>query len=259
VNIAFTETITAPTVPGPYTCTVTAVVDGTVRATQTINATVIPGPPATLTLTPATDTNPLGTQHCVIAHVVDQFGNPTPGRTVRFSVSGVGTGSGAVVTNASGNAQFCYTGPLAPVGDDTITAFADTNLNGVDDGASEPNDSAIKHWIDITPPTGSCTEGPNPAGHTSGRPEPEERPESGRLLHPARDGQRRSESADLHPRQRKLRRVRPVLRRDDDQADPGTGEVDWKIKLKGDAQLFFVDASGNVSGPVTCLVPPPPK
>jgi hypothetical protein len=40
---------------------------------------------------------------------------------------------------------------------------------------------------------------------------------------------------------------------------PGAGVIDWKIKLKGDAELFFVDASGNVSGPVTCRVPPPPK
>jgi hypothetical protein len=40
---------------------------------------------------------------------------------------------------------------------------------------------------------------------------------------------------------------------------PGAGVIDWKIKLKGDAALFFEDASGNVSGPVFCRVPPPPK
>jgi hypothetical protein len=40
---------------------------------------------------------------------------------------------------------------------------------------------------------------------------------------------------------------------------PGPGVIDWKITLKGDAALFFVDASGNVSGPVYCKVPPPPK
>jgi Mg-chelatase subunit ChlD len=270
VNINFQETILAPTLPGNYSCTVTAIVDGTVRATQTVNATVTPGLPATLTLTPDPDTNPLGTQHCVTAHVVDQFGNPTPGRTVRFSVSGVGTGSGAVVTNASGDAQFCYIGPLAPVGDDTITAFADTNLNGVDDGASEPNDSALKHWIDITPPTGSCSQGPNPAGHTppaGNNPHSGQNPDGFYVLNV-------TDNADPNPQ---------IFIHDSDSAavfgpfangttikltqapgatpsqKPGTGDVDWKIKLKGDAELFFVDASGNTSGPVTCLVPPPPK
>ena len=36
---------------------------------------------------------------------------------------------------------------------------------------------------------------------------------------------------------------------------PRTGDVDWKIKLKGDAQLFFVDASGTgtTRGRVRCL------
>jgi hypothetical protein len=40
---------------------------------------------------------------------------------------------------------------------------------------------------------------------------------------------------------------------------PGAGVIDWKIKLKGDAALFFEDASGNASGPVFCRVPPPPE
>ncbi len=39
----------------------------------------------------------------------------------------------------------------------------------------------------------------------------------------------------------------------------GTGVIDWKIKGQGDAAVFAVDAEGNVSHPVDCLVPPPPK
>ena len=42
-------------------------------------------------------------------------------------------------------------------------------------------------------------------------------------------------------------------------AKPGPGAIDWKITLKGDAELFFEDASGNESGPASCRVPPRPK
>jgi hypothetical protein len=41
-------------------------------------------------------------------------------------------------------------------------------------------------------------------------------------------------------------------------ATPGSSAVDWDIKLKGDAIIEAVDASGNKAS-VTCLVPPPPK
>ncbi|WP_367138599.1 hypothetical protein [Saccharothrix sp. HUAS TT1] len=40
---------------------------------------------------------------------------------------------------------------------------------------------------------------------------------------------------------------------------PGVGDIDWRITLKGDALVHGVDASGNRSLPVSCLVPPPPK
>ena len=40
VDISFGETITAPSAPGVYSCTVTAVVDGTARAVENINVTV---------------------------------------------------------------------------------------------------------------------------------------------------------------------------------------------------------------------------
>jgi Mg-chelatase subunit ChlD len=145
VDILFDETITAPTVPGVYSCAVTAVVDGTARAIQHVNVTVTPGNPATLTLAPKTDTNTVDDTHCVTATVKDAFGNATPGITVRFTVSGAVNTSGAVVTNAAGQAQFCYTGPALP-GMDAISAFADTNNNGTKD-AGEPSDIASKTWV----------------------------------------------------------------------------------------------------------------
>jgi hypothetical protein len=40
---------------------------------------------------------------------------------------------------------------------------------------------------------------------------------------------------------------------------PGAGDIDWMITIQGDAVVTAVDASGNVSEEVTCLVPPPPR
>jgi hypothetical protein len=143
----FVETITAPTTPGNYTCTVTAVMNpgGPTTAVQTVNVTVTPGNPFTLVLTPPTDVNTVGDQHCVTATVRDQFGNVTPGITVRFSVAGSVTTSGSATTNAAGQATFCYTGPALP-GADVITAYADTDGDNVRD-ANEPQGTAAKQWV----------------------------------------------------------------------------------------------------------------
>jgi len=145
-TIPFTETITAPTLVGSYTCTITAVLTpgGPTTAVETVNVTVVAGPPATLVLSPPTATNTVDAQHCVTATVKDAFGNPTPNITVRFTVTGPGATTGSRVTNASGQATFCYTSALP--GDDTITAFADTNTNGTQD-AGEPTGAAKKTWV----------------------------------------------------------------------------------------------------------------
>jgi hypothetical protein len=153
VDIPFVETITAPTVPGVYACQVTAVVDGTARAVQQLNVTVTPGNPATLTLAPKTATNVVDATHCVTATVKDAFGNATPGIHVRFSVTGAVNTTGDVVTNGSGESQFCYTGPALP-GVDAISAFADTNNNTTQD-TGEPSDTASKTWV-IPASTAGC-------------------------------------------------------------------------------------------------------
>ena len=103
------------------------------------------GPPANLALTPDPATNVVDSQHCVTATVTDANGTPTPGITVEFSVSGSVTASGSAVTDASGQAEFCYTGPGLPGADD-ISAFADTNGTGVQD-PGEPGDTATKTWV----------------------------------------------------------------------------------------------------------------
>lgn len=102
------------------------------------------GPPATLTLAPDAASSPVGTQHCVTATVQDAAGNAVRSLTVRFSVTGANTISGSARTDATGNAAFCYTG--TNVGNDAITAFADTNNNSAQN-PGEPGDTATNTWV----------------------------------------------------------------------------------------------------------------
>ncbi|HET7473176.1 MAG TPA: post-COAP-1 domain-containing protein [Candidatus Limnocylindrales bacterium] len=148
-SIPFDETVTAPTAVGTYTCTITATTDpgGPTAAVETVVVTVTPGDPASLDLQPASATNTVDDQHCVTATVVDAFGNPTPGITVIFSVDPTTArtpSSGSAVTDALGQATFCYTSALP--GGDVITAFADTDGSTVQDG-TEPGATATKTWV----------------------------------------------------------------------------------------------------------------
>lgn len=78
-----------------------------------------------LTLTPETGTAGINTQACFTALVKDQFNAPVAGVRVDFNISGPNAAlSGFANTDASGNAQFCYTGTNA--GTDAITAAVGT-------------------------------------------------------------------------------------------------------------------------------------
>jgi hypothetical protein len=111
---------------------------------DTATKTWTAGAPATLTLSPKSDTNPVDSQHCVTATVRDPFGNLVPGVTVRFAVAGSINTTGSATTTTAGQATFCYTGPALP-GADAIKAYADTNNNNVQD-LGEPSDTAAKTW-----------------------------------------------------------------------------------------------------------------
>jgi Ca2+-binding RTX toxin-like protein len=97
----------------------------------------------TLDLTPAIATNPEDTDHTVTALVEDSNGDPVVGVVVEFEVTGDNPTTGSDTTDADGEATFTYTG--ANVGDDTITAFADSDGDGINDVA-EPEDTATKTW-----------------------------------------------------------------------------------------------------------------
>jgi Bacterial Ig-like domain (group 1)/Beta-propeller repeat len=126
-----------PTTPGAYDTSYNGGADAFVTRLDMIGA------PYTLTLSPVTAMNTVGTPHTVTATVRDFGGRPVPGVTVRFTVSGANSTTGSCVTATNGQCSFTYTGMHA--GTDTITAYADTNTNGMRD-AGEPSGMATKIW-----------------------------------------------------------------------------------------------------------------
>ena len=89
-----------------------------------------------LTLSPLTDTNPVGSGHMLTATLVDTSGTAIPGATITFIVTAgphVGT-TGMAVTDVNGEAMWSYTGTTP--GMDTIVAT----------GAGETSNNVCKTW-----------------------------------------------------------------------------------------------------------------
>lgn len=96
-------------------------------------------PIATVTsveLAPKTAARNVGQQHCVVATVKDQFGDPVVGVRVDFEVTGANSTAGFANTLADGTAEFCYTGTSA--GTDNIVASVGTL-----------SDDASVEWIQV--------------------------------------------------------------------------------------------------------------
>jgi hypothetical protein len=146
VNVPFTVTATVPagTPAGTYTFVIRAVADGANIGEQTLTIIV---PQKMLALTPAMDSNPIGTSHTVTARVFDVLG-PYVGDIVTFAVSGgpaAVPANGTVATNALGLAPFTFANTPPAPGTNTVTA---TVL-----GAAPA--TATKTWFN-TPP--DCSE-----------------------------------------------------------------------------------------------------
>jgi hypothetical protein len=94
-----------------------------------------------ISLTPASATNPVGTDHTVTAKIVNSDGAAVSGKTVTFTVeSGPNTGkTGTGVTNASGEATFTYHDD-GGAGTDSISAVF-TN-----DAGAQEKATATKTW-----------------------------------------------------------------------------------------------------------------
>lgn len=99
----------------------------------------------TVTLSPATATNSVDTSHTVTATVEDGSSNAAD-VIVRFSVTGSVTASGSCTTDASGQCSFIYPGPSLP-GADMISAYADTDEDGVQDASEPVAEPVTKAWV----------------------------------------------------------------------------------------------------------------
>ncbi len=129
------------TSPEPGTSTITVTAGG---AKDTATVTWEKPVATTLTLSPGSAAKSKGDSHAVLANVKDQFGNNLPGVRVRFSVTGANeVPPSSAVTPANGNVELTYVGNNA--GNDTITAFVDSNMNGVED-SGEPKKETKVSW-----------------------------------------------------------------------------------------------------------------
>ena len=106
-----------------------------------------------LSVTPTTDTNPVGTPHTVTAKVTNPDDSPRQGVTVEFVVTGANAGAtgtcdpASCVSDANGEVKFTYTGTSA--GDDTISASIEVD-------GSRQTATAAKTW---TATGGECSDG----------------------------------------------------------------------------------------------------
>jgi hypothetical protein len=115
------------------------------------------GPPGTtITLTPETSINPVGTTHTVTATVRDAIGQPVQGVTVWVDHPDGGARCGP--TDANGECSVSYTGPFFPRADE-IRACADTNANGEADPPFDPCAFASKVWTAPASTTGQIMGG----------------------------------------------------------------------------------------------------
>jgi hypothetical protein len=162
---------------------------------------------------------------------------------------------------------FTYTVPVEPasLGTDTISATA--TIHG-----DEATRSVSKLWQDTTPPVARCVESTNPGGSVPGAPgnggQGQNQDGFYRLV--ATDDVWPAADLDVFVKDDGSSTTWGPFAVDTDikyteangakpSQKPGDGAVEWKLKGKGDAEVYAVDGSGNRSASVMCLVPNPPK
>ena len=234
-----------------------------------------------ITLSPDDDTNPAGSSHTVTAVVEDSLGDPVVGTLVSFEViSGPNAGEVSApgecsvnadcTTDASGEVSWSYTSNGLVGTDEIVATFVDA------EGEVRRSNVVAKRWVDSTPPDPSCIETVNPNGNNvprAGQNSPGQNEDgfymisavdntdpgpqvfvrdngSGTVFGPYPSGTniKWTEANGVTPNEKSI-----------GSANGNAGAVTVHIQGTGDAEVFAVDANGNVSGGVACLVPPPPK
>ena len=134
--------------PGVYNVSASFAGDTFYNSCSSTTADVrVQGAPPTfsISLSPPSASNNVGQEHCVTATVTGALSAPAANVQVPFTVTGANSASRTQTTSVNGEATFCYTG--TNVGDDTISAFADTDGNTTLD-TGEPSAQATKTWIE---------------------------------------------------------------------------------------------------------------
>jgi len=148
-------------------------------------------------------------------------------------------------------------GTTFPLGSTNVTCTA------TDAAGNLGSDTAIMKVVDTTPPTAACPPSVNPSGHQP----PSSNPDGFYLISATdlvdtdvavfiRDTGDPSVNFGPFPAGTKIKLVQapgstPTIK-------PGTGDVNFKVTLRGDALVVGIDDFGNVSAPAACLVPPRP-
>ncbi|MEN8114923.1 MAG: hypothetical protein ABFS21_11125, partial [Actinomycetota bacterium] len=228
---------------------------------------------------PATATKELGTDttHTVTATI---GGDPdmVGGREVTFTVTdGPNLGAtGSGITGTDGSVPWKYTNTGAG-GIDTIEAC----FTVADPTGQKGCATATVKWADTTPPLAACLPGPNPHG--------DKIPPAGWSSLPgAKGGQNEDGFYDLaasdavdpdpdvfvvdevtghvfgpYPAGTKIKWTQAPgatpTERPMGSVKGQAGAVAWHLTGQGDMLIYAVDASGNSSSPLVCLVPPLPK
>ena len=211
------------------------------------------------------------------------------GKTVDFAVGGTNAftaipnvGPGTSPTDEFGEVEFTYTVPQScdSLGTDIIEGCT-VRADGI-----VICDYVTKDWGDTTAPVAECVETVNPHGQTI----PKAPAKSGKAQNPDGFYELLAEDNLLEgcaplelfvtdtasgvvfgpfPVGTKIKytqtpggkpRIKPMGGNNSNGTSNGQATaVDWHIYGNGDAQLTAQDQSGNMSEPVSCLVPPPPK
>ena len=150
-------------------------------------------------------------------------------------------------------------GSTFPLGDTSVTCTA------TDAAGNTGNDTAVMRVVDTTAPTTACVPTNNPSGdNTPGSYNPDGFYEltSTDLVDTAvevfiADSTNPSVRFGPFPAGTKIKLVQAPGAQS--KVKDGTGDIDYKVTLNGDALITGVDNAGNVSNQAVCLVAPPPK
>jgi hypothetical protein len=148
-------------------------------------------------------------------------------------------------------------GSLFPIGDTKVTCTAK------DSGGNVGQDTATMRVVDTTAPSATCKPGGNPAGNPpkSNNPDGFYVLGGNDLVDPdvklyIRDTGDPKVKFGPYPDGTTIKLTQAPGAKP--EVKPGTGDVDYKVRLRGDAQIVAVDAADNASAVATCYVPPKP-